>query len=121
MRSYVECLDTNQRLNCMKSYNDCSLAAMERSRRRKKKEGDNNKSDSSSSNNNNKNNNNNRRPNPRPKPRPVPGIIARVPPGGSGRREPVAASVRPAGDVGSEGEILCFFQENAQAFDQRGR
>ena len=92
----------------MKSYNDCSLAAMERSRRRKEV----GSNSSSSSSNNNKNNNNGR---PRPRPRPVPGIISRVEPGSGSGTEPDLSSVRPAvGDVGLDGKMrLCtFFRAN---------
>ena len=83
----------------MKSYNDCSLAAMERSRRRKEV------GSNSSSNNNNR----------RPRPRPVPGIISRVEPGSGSGTEPDLSSVRPAvGDVGLDGKMrLCtFFRAN---------
>ena len=88
MRSYVECLDSNKRLTCMKSYNDCSLEAMERSRKRKKNVVGSNNFNIDKSNNRN------------PRPRPVPGIISRVQSGIS-EHDP---SVRPAlGD----GEIFC--------------
>jgi hypothetical protein len=57
IRAYTRCLDdTKRRLGCMKTYNDCSIAAMEKSRKKKKK---------------------------KQKENPVPGIIARRPPPGS--------------------------------------
>ena len=74
IRSYVDCLDGARRLRCMKNYNDCSLAAMERSRMRKK--------------------GSNRRPPPM-----RPGIIQRTPPPVA-----PGPSVRPAGHDGIEGE-----------------
>ena len=98
MRSYVECLDSNKRLTCMKSYNDCSLEAMERSRKRKKNVVGSNNINIDKSNKNNKNVDHNYNRNPRP--RPVLGIISRIQPGMS-KHDP---SVRPAlGD----GEIFC--------------
>ena len=62
----------------MKTYNDCSLEAMRRSRNR----------------NNNNNNNSNKNRNPRP--RPVPGIISRVESGSASGAESAVPSVRPA-------------------------
>ena len=84
MRSYVECLDAERRLTCMKSYNDCSLEAMRRSRNRNE--------------NNNNNKGNSRNKNRNPKPRPVPGIISRVESGSSSGAVSTVPnpSVRPA-------------------------